>query len=337
MKREIFLSALSGIALAGCAGSGSIDSTGSLSAEARRRRSPSPSPHPSPSASPSAAPSISPGGLAWGVTLDSVDGQSSFGPVVTALSSLGVRPWVRLVIDNGSSAAVSNYTAAYNAISPVADIMWEICDSSYVQGTSLATYQQITSNFLAAFPNSGLWEVGNELNGEWLGGKPYSSAVGVNNPPVAKAYAAWKRAAGKQTALTLYYEPSQTVTQGYDMVPWAQANFASLQDMAQGLNKVLISYYETDNNNVRPTLAQWTTIFQGLRAVFPNAGLGFGEFGLSNPATSSTLSKAQSIMSYYYGLRPAVSNWWGGGFWWYGAEDLVPNSKPLFTLLKSLV
>jgi hypothetical protein len=254
-------------------------------------------------------------------------------------SAIGGKPWVRFVIDNGSSASVGNYTAAYNALSSYANIMWEICDSSYVQGTSQATYSQITSNFLAAFPGSALWEVGNELNGEWLGGKSYNSAVGLANPPVAKAYASWKLVhnAGKQSALTLYYEPSQTVTNGYDMVTWAQKNFASLPDMAQGLNKVLVSYYEVDNENVRPTLAQWSSIFQGLRSVFPNAALGFGEFGLSNPATSSTLAKAQSIMTYYYGLRPAVFNWWGGGFWWYSGEDLVPDSKPLFSTLKLIV
>jgi hypothetical protein len=107
--------------------------------------------------------------------------------------------------------------------------------------------------------------------------------------------------------------------------------------MALGLDQVLVSYYEVDNNNVRPTLAEWTTIFQGLQTVFPNASLGFGEIGLSTPVTSATLPCAQNIMSYYYTLKPSVSKWWGGFFWWYGQQDLVPTSQPLFALLKSSI
>jgi hypothetical protein len=342
MKREEFLSALAGgTALVGCSGSGvplpGDDASALLSQRSRR---PSSDPSPSPTQTPSSARTSSKG-LAWGVTLDNVNGASAaqLSPVVAMLSALPVRPWSRFVVDNGSSAATSNYSAAVSAIAPVSSIMLEICDSWYVKGTSFSTYKQITSSFLAAFPNLDLWEVGNELNGEWLGGTPYTSATGLNNPVVAKAYNAWKLVAeaGKQSALTLYYEPSQTVTPGYAMVPWAQANFASLPDMASGLNKVLISYYETDNQNIRPTLAQWTILFQSLHAIFPKAALGFGEVGMANPATSSTLSRAKSIMSYYYALAPSVSNWWGGFFWWYGQEDLVPDSQPLFALLKSLV
>ena len=345
-----FISTLASSAvLAACSGAASPDgSIGVLSpeADARRRHSPSPTPSPtlSPTAAPTSSPSASPGGLIWGVTFDNVSGASTsqLAPAATMLQALnaaiGGKSWSRFVIDQGSDSATSNYTAAYAALSPYTNVMWEICDSSYVKSTSLSQYSAITSNFLAKFPNS-TFEVGNELNGEWLGGSSYNSAVGLANPVVAKAYASWKlvASAGKQSALTLYYEPSQTVTNGYDMVTWAQKNFASLPDMANGLNKVLISYYETDNANVRPTLAQWTMIFQGLRAVFPNAAFGFGELGIDNPATSSTLAKAQSIMSYYYSLKPSVSNWCGGGFWWYSAEDLVPYSKPLFTLLQSLV
>jgi hypothetical protein len=344
MKRSYFLTAIAAGSLAGCgASTPAVVGDDSLLARGRRHPTPGPSPVPTPTAAPTAQPSTAPpSALAWGVSFDSLDGASSsqIASVVAMLSALPKRPWSRIVLDSGSSGtATGNYAAAIRAIAPVSSIMVELVDSSYVTGTSLAAYQQITSNFLAAFPNVDLWEIGNELNGEWLGGKSYSSAVGLNNPPLAKAYASWKlvKAAGKKAALTLYYEPSQTVTNGYDMVTWAQRNFASLPDMAQGLDKVLVSYYEVDNANVRPSLAQWTAIFQALHVTFPNAQLGFGEIGLSNPATSSTLARAQSIMSYYYGLKPNVANWWGGSFWWYGQQDLVPTSKPLFTLFKSLV
>ena len=118
------------------------------------------------------------------------------------------------------------------------------------------------------------------------------------------------------------------MTSGYDMVPWTEANFASLPDMASGLSKVLVSYYETDNDNIRPTLAEWTTLFQSLATIFPNASLGFGEVGMDKPATSATLSQAESIMTYYYTLRPGVPSWWGGYFWWNAQEDSGPGHLP---------
>jgi hypothetical protein len=345
VKRTKFLGDLATLGalsfVTGCAAS-SNEMTPADPSTLYRSRHPLPSPSPSykPSPSPSAlVPSPTPTILNptqwWGVTIDD---PSNVSGLVSSLSSLPVKPIARICFD--AENGPSGFTNAIAAISPVAYIMGQPFDSSDVAKTSLSTYTSMTSAYLSAFPNLTAWEVGNEVNGEWLGGTPYSgsgAATGTNNPVVAKIYAAWQlvRAAGRKTALTLYYEPSQTVTPGYDMIPWAQANIPS--DMAAGLDYVLVSYYETDNNHIRPTLAQWTTIFQGLEAIFPNSYLGFGEIGMDNPATSSTLSTAESIMSYYYVLKPAVQNWIGGFFWWYFAEDCVPTSKPLWSLLDSLV
>jgi len=258
------------------------------------------------------------------------------------LSALPTRAWTRLVVDSGASAAVSHYTAAVSAIAPVASIMIELCDSSYVEATSLATYQDITTGFLSAFRASSCGRSATSSTANGSAGLPYQgsgAATGLGNPVLAKAYAAWKlvNAAGKKSALTLYYQPPQAVTNGYDMVSWAQANFASLSDMSSGLDEVLVSYYEPDNNGIRPTLAEWTTIFRALEAIFPKAAVGFGEVGLDNPATSATLAQAESIMKVYYALAPGVPRWWGGYFWWYAQEDLVPDDKPLFGVLSSLL
>ena len=42
-------------------------------------------------------------------------------------------------------------------------------------------------------------------------------------------------------------------------------------------------------------------------------------------------------MKVYYALAPGVPRWWGGYFWWYAQEDLVPDDKPLFGVLSSLL
>ena len=62
------------------------------------------------------------------------------------------------------------------------------------------------------------------------------------------------------------------------------------------------------------------------------AVLGFSEVGLDDAATHSTLSQAASIMNYYYSLPITLPYYIGFYGWWYGAEDLVPATQPLFPI-----
>jgi hypothetical protein len=98
--------------------------------------------------------------------------------------------------------------------------------------------------------------------------------------------------------------------------------------MHSGLRYVLVSYYESGNRNIRPTHAEWTSIFHTLAHDFPNASIGFGEIGMSHPISQQSLAKAEDIFSYYQTLSfPNVPSYTRAGFWWYSAEDLVPNTK----------
>jgi hypothetical protein len=71
--------------------------------------------------------------------------------------------------------------------------------------------------------------------------------------------------------------------------------------------------------------------------LYPNAKLGFGEIGLPNAATSSTLAKATDIATYYYNLSINLSYYVGGYFYWYYAEDAIPyTTKPMWQTLNNL-
>jgi len=61
--------------------------------------------------------------------------------------------------------------------------------------------------------------------------------------------------------------------------------------MNQGLDYVLVSYYEEDCNNLKP---DWNTVFAKLAAMFPNSRIGFGEVSTSDPA-----KKAEYLTRYY--------------------------------------
>jgi hypothetical protein len=275
----------------------------------------------------------------YGVTDD--EGGGSPSALAAALASFGTRMGIRIVADGSGWDATSD-AARTKAYEPYAGTMMQLYDSSDItsKAPTLATVESVTNAYLAASPQPDVYEIGNEVNGTpgggWLSGCPsHAAAFTQTSPCVGLYYTMWKlvHAAGHKTALTFYYEPSPG--SGYDMVGWAKNLATSLPDMAAGLDYIFVSYYEVDNGNVRPTQAQWTTLFSSLHADFPNAQLGFGEVGLSNPVTSSTLSQGDSILSYYYGLKPSVPGWVGGDFWWYWAEDESKVDGALSTIIST--
>ena len=98
-----------------------------------------------------------------------------------------------------------------------------------------------------------------------------------------------------------------------------------------GLSYVFLSYYENQCGGARPSAAAWTRYFTELHALYPGARLGFGEIGLTGPATEETTGQAESLIRHYYGLPIRLPYYAGGYFWWYYAEDCLPHaSKPLW-------
>jgi hypothetical protein len=173
-----------------------------------------------------------------------------------------------------------------------------------------------------------LWEIGNEVNGNWTG--RYSTVE-------AKLTDAYDDvvSAGGRTALTLYYNigcgdgPSEL-----DPISFSERYVPAA--VRTGLDDVFLSYYEADCKDIRPSTATWTAYFTRLHSLYPHAQLGFGEIGMNEPATSATLGTAQSLMSHYYGLDIALPYYVGGYFWWYYDEDCLPiTTKPLGATLRA--
>ncbi|HEX8762633.1 MAG TPA: DUF4082 domain-containing protein [Candidatus Saccharimonadales bacterium] len=256
----------------------------------------------------------------YGMTVDDV---SNVSYIVAAAKASPRMPITRIVFDENTQP--SDYTSAVNGLQPYSYIMGELLDSYYLPQYSVQQYHDRTAQFLSAFGNSvDLWEIGNEVNGNWTGNY---------NDVGAKITDAYNQvsAAGKRSALTLYYDigcgngPSEL-----DPIAFSQQHVPA--SVRQGLNYIFLSYYEADCNNIRPSAETWTNYFNQLRQLYPNAKVGFGEVGLPNPATSTTLPKAQTMLNYYYGLKLGVPGYVGGYFWWYAYEDFLPVSanKPLW-------
>ncbi|WP_145795935.1 hypothetical protein [Kitasatospora atroaurantiaca] len=237
---------------------------------------------------------------------------SALPQLVASLEALPQRPTERIVFDQGEPP--SAYTAAVAALQPISYLMAEPVDSSQVAGASLADYHARTAALLAAFGTRiDLWEVGNEINGEWLG-----SAADVT-AKVADSYRQ-VAAAGGRTAITLYYNPNCSEDTAHQMLPWTRENVP--QDLKNGLDYVLVSYYEDNCHHYRPPLSEWNQVFTELAQLFPHARVGFGENGTSE--RTAPLDQKAEQLTHYYTLPVTAPRYMGGHFWWYYAEDMLP-------------
>jgi len=266
----------------------------------------------------------------WGVTTD--DPTVNTAQQVDALRSFQKRVTVRTVFNmpSGGGPVATDYSPSIAAIAQVADVMGLINDSSTMASTSLATIQDRIAEYLSVLGNSvKIWEVGNEVNGNWLGN-------GVV-PKIEAAYDAVK-AAGKTTALTLYYE--NPPTPGYDMIPWVDANIPVGNRMRTGLDYVFVSYYEDQNGGHQLTQPELDGMFSALAARFPNAKLGFGEcgWGITIPAIGGGDAVRAALLQRFYSYRvPSVTAFVGGNFYWHFRQTMTPKTLPDWGILNALI
>ena len=262
-------------------------------------------------------------GTLFGVTVDDV---ANVTRIVDSSRALSRFPTTRVVFDENVQPAY--YTGPVNSIQPVSYIMGELLDSVGLANSTVAAYGTRADAYLAALGDKvDLWEVGNEVNGNWTG--PYASVRD-------KIYLAWQKvnAAGKRSELSLWYNygcgngPSELGALEFSeqYVP---------QDMRNGLHYVLISYYETQCGNQRPSQAVWQAFFDDLGALYPNSYLGFAEIGFPDPVTTNQAA-AESMINFYYNLNINHPRYVGGYFWWYYYEDMLPHTtKPLWNTLNA--
>jgi len=252
-----------------------------------------------------------------GVTLDTI---AHLPETIEALAALPVMPVARIVFDRGP---VSMYTAAVDELRPVTFLMGELVDSSDFRRYSLAAYRERTRSYYAALGDRiDLWEIGNEVNGEWLG---------PTKDVVAKLRAAFRHVEerGGRTAMTLYFNQDCWEKRDHEMFAWTERNVPA--EMKAGLDYVFVSWYPDDCRGVTP---DWPAVFARLRTVFPTAKLGFGEIGRDRKAPRA--AKARMVRDFY-GMGQLGARFVGGWFWWYFAEDMVPKTKPLWRTLRDTV
>lgn len=259
----------------------------------------------------------SPSRMLYGLTIDdSWEGTKRLADIVQALQRLPARPTVRIVLSKNRSP--QSYRGLFKAIHRVADIMAQPVDSSSMQRYRVERYQQrFAESYHHLSQYVTIWEIGNEINGqEWIKEDPRLTAAKVAS---AYRYIKDKRAAA---ALVPYYFPPGGST--LSMKDWLQTYLPD--DLRQGVDYVLVSYYDDDNDGYQPN---WQQVFAELETLFPQAKLGIGECG--TPSEHAPLARKLELFRHYYAMPRYTPRYVGGYFWWYWAHDGVPyKDNPLW-------
>ncbi len=256
----------------------------------------------------------------YGVTIDKT---SKPARIIESLAALPERATVRVYLEPRQKAP--GYAAALSQLHGAGSVMGELLDSSDEKSLSTEAFQAHVQEYVAALSGSvDIWEVGNEVNGNWTG--PYETVA-------AKLTEAYRdvAAAGGASALTLYensFGPDHCGDGEAELTPVQFTQRFVPAEVAGGLDYVLLSYYPTQCGGAMPGDAQVAAELEQLHALYPNAMLGFGEVGLPHPASKRTVAQAESIMRWAYSLDPGLPYYVGGYFWWYGWQDaLKPKAR----------
>jgi hypothetical protein len=275
----------------------------------------------------------------YGVTLDDL---TKIDQIVESLSNLPYKPTVRVVFDPGTSAA--DYYAPLLRLHAVAYVMGEVMDSYYFP-TDLTTYKARTQELVSTLKNTvDVWEIANEINGEWLRNNPNSTNSVVNSQEtqigqmVAAANSIVKSAGGK-TAVTLYYNDDSKGNNCWEKPQdyWKTWPTAFLPaTVLTSTDYALFSYYPyQDCPGLSPS---WNNDFAALEKIFPNAKVGFGEIGTSS--ISAPASVQQNLIKTYYPMVDSSTDprFIGGFFWWNYVEQMLPYStSSYFQLLRQTI
>jgi hypothetical protein len=257
----------------------------------------------------------------FGVTVDDL---GRLPAVLDSLQALPRRPWVRVVfdVDPNHPSDPTPYSRKVGEVAAVGHVLGELVDSADIRRLTVAQTKARAVAYVRALRSAvSVWEIGNEVNGDWTG------APGLVARKVQVTYGVVRRLGGR-AALTLYENEGCGDGPGeLSPVVWSERYLPAA--LRRGVAYVLLSYYEGQCRGLRPTAAAWTRRFSALHRLFPNARVGFGEIGMPRPATPSTRAAAASVISYYYGLPIRLRYYAGGGFYWYFAEDMVPWRRSL--------
>jgi hypothetical protein len=267
---------------------------------------------------------------AWSVTFDEIAGGAhDLGGFAKLLAPNVSNGYVRIVFDPTQSAGYyANEVTAAHALG--LHVLGEILDSSAMKRVGYAAFRARVASYVATLPSVDEWEVGNEVNGSWLG-----------SDVVAKvSYAAQyvKAHTHARTLLTLYWVLGEDTAKD-SMFSWAAANLSP--SLLARVDDVGISLYPEES----PLGGSFDRVMAALHARFPQQRIGITELGYLGPGTGRTWTWGSAglpasaaridVATYYQTAVYAFPYSLGGTYWWYYLEDMRPQG-PLWRAMSAL-
>jgi hypothetical protein len=261
--------------------------------------------------------------LVFGVTTDSLEDPSpEFERLLGTLDELkkdSYRLITRVVIEpKDAIKRFEMYKTAIRKLRTHSEVMLLLADSHDAhQVRDGDAYAKLYKTYIEALGDSVIWEIGNEVNGEWFGWKktpddPNKLGAMRNNIKrflnetygEIEKYEAGHINTDLKVAMTLYYNDNDGFYKGDDRVGrkcWEHAE-DKMQDWAsylrnepkfkKGLDYLFISFYQDNcfdekkpvilGNDIKANIEKdsdhWIEIFTKLSEGFDKAKVGFGEF-----------------------------------------------------------
>jgi hypothetical protein len=256
--------------------------------------------------------------LQWGFTLDDV---SNAGPDLATISDLaGDDGWVRLVFDPDQPP--EHYQPAIEAAHRAGvGVLGEILDSAAMARVNLTDWTHRVERYVAALPTVDEWEVGNEVNGNWLGPDVLAK--------VAYAATYVKQHTSARTLLTLHWQLGEDEP-ATSMFTWAARNLTP--DLMANIDDVGISVYPEDH----PLGLAFDRVFTTLHTRFPEQQLLISELDYWSPDLGHTwwwgsrrdpTETARRAVARFYQAAVLGYPYSGGGtYWWYYRQEALPKN-----------
>ncbi len=262
----------------------------------------------------------------WGVTVDRVNNYPS---VVASISGLvenvAGRAVVRIVFDEGVGAG------QYDAVVAAAQaaglrVMGELLDSAAMSSCDLAGFEARVREYVDHFPQIDLWEIGNEVNGEWLGADVAAKIT------YAADYVKTKDP-GDTTVLTFYWQMGTAGGASTTLFQWIADNVGA--SLRADTDVVALSTWIGD----APLGVAHDEVYQRLHALFPAQRIVMGELGYWSQGTtkawwwrsrSDPAGAVRRALAEHMYLANLSFDYSDGGVFWWNYYDEMSARGPLW-------
>jgi hypothetical protein len=231
-----------------------------------------------------------------------------------ASAIVGHGGWVRVLLD------LDEPIAEYRPIVERAHrnglrVLGQMLDSSQMKRLDLAGWKTRVDALLDAYPDMDGWEVGNEVNGNWLG-------------PDVREKVAYAAARAKivspqaRTMMTVLWNLGEDVPEDSTFTWLATVPTSTLAN----IDDLGVSLYPEDH----PLGIAFDRVFTTLHTTAPHAAIVVSELGYGNDdlghtwwwgSPTAATSARRSVARFYDAASRAHPYSGGGTFWWYFLEE----------------